>query len=118
MSPLEEFMGAFLIQVFLGLMFATIYLLSVYSLTCSICRLHGINLAQTYLYWLNRKRDPIILQCTVLVVALLEAIHSIFTMHMTYYYLIAAACGAGPLTIVWLSDFSGFPLTITHFSGQ
>ncbi|KAJ3477872.1 hypothetical protein NLI96_g10167 [Meripilus lineatus] len=83
-SIAESFLGADLIEVFVAFV------------------LYGISLAQAYLYSYDRKRDTLWLQGLVLVVIILETVHSAMVMQATYFYVIAIATNPfGALHILW-----------------
>lgn len=107
-SATANVLGAYLIETFLALMLVYSSLSwTIFSIIFLSLRLFGINVSQSYLYWLNRKRDPTILQLTVLAVAAIETLHSTLMMHATYHYLISESCNpsAFDAKIIWFVSF-------------
>ncbi|KAJ3487953.1 hypothetical protein NLI96_g3173 [Meripilus lineatus] len=83
-------MGGFVIETFLGIL------------------LYGISLAQAYVYWLNCTRgpnynhDPRILRSSVLLVMIIETVHTALLMQATYHHTVITACSPWEdLKVLW-----------------
>lgn len=100
-SLTESFLGGDLIEVFIAFVYVPVA--SSFIGPCSLhFRLYGISLAQSYLYWFNRKRDSRTLQCIVMVLVGLETSHTMLIMQTTYHYVITIAENpASALEIIW-----------------
>ncbi|KAJ3483196.1 hypothetical protein NLI96_g6487 [Meripilus lineatus] len=79
MTSADEYKGLFLIGVFFAIL------------------LYGVNLTQSYVFWLNRENDPVHLRYVVLAVVLLETANTAFIMHLTYYITIFSSS----LRLIW-----------------
>lgn len=64
--------------------------------------LYGISLAQAYVYWFQRRRDPLLIQRGVLLVMVMETIHSVLLLHATYHHTILLSGDLSrEVTIIW-----------------
>jgi len=84
MDTLDQLLGGYLVAV------------------CGALILYGLCTAQSYIYTLNSKDDHKLLRFTVLIVWVLETVHTALLIHMLYYYIITGV--ANPLKedlLVW-----------------
>ncbi|CAL1693869.1 unnamed protein product [Somion occarium] len=65
--------------------------------SCLALIIYGIGAAQSYMYMLNCDKDPTWLKALVSTVALLEAVHTAFVIHITYNFTIT---GFGNLEVI------------------
>ncbi|GBE86423.1 hypothetical protein BKA93DRAFT_549242 [Sparassis latifolia] len=108
-SAAEQAEIASVAQTLLGGMFIEISLAAM---------LYGITTAQAYLYWWNFPNDVKIIRRTVLLIWLLETLHTAFCLHMMYHYVIT---GFGNLVtaslIIWSAGATVFTeVTIAAFA--
>ncbi|KAI0786218.1 hypothetical protein C8Q75DRAFT_808618 [Abortiporus biennis] len=71
--------------------------------------LYGVNVAQTYMYWLTSDGDTMYIKCLVASVFIVETFHTVMCFHMAYYYSILKAGDLASIAqIVWSAGLTVF----------